>query len=229
MTMDCKRCGAPLDATMEQCPYCGTPTPLDETAREEKLKRRLEAERKKKLAGLAQVKHVPGALTPLLYLCTLALWSPYWYATRMKQLDALSSHVKLSAWIVLIFALSWASCFCTGTIRAGIVEPLVDHGVLSWEPEIEGKTGSDGEPLTREKAIEQEIFEWLLGVSIVASAWLAFRTRTILQQHASRYLDKAVAVQVVAPSGTLLFLFGPMYLQSQINKMISMELLAPKI
>ncbi|MBQ9581713.1 MAG: hypothetical protein IJR21_05010 [Synergistaceae bacterium] len=64
---------------------------------------------------------------------------------------------------------------------------------------------------------------------IVASGWLAFKIRVILQNYASKYLDKAVAVQSIAPSGVLLFLFGAAYLQTQINKMIGMEILAPKI
>ena len=38
-----------------------------------------------------------------------------------------------------------------------------------------------------------------------------------------------VALSAVAPSNGLLILFGPMYLQYQVNKMISMELLSPKI
>ena len=207
--MNCKQCGAPLEAGAELCPYCGMPTPYDEALvgekQKEKQRLRQEAERQKKLAGLSQMKYVSGAFIPILYLFTLFLWSPYWYATRMKSLNELSSPVKLPAWIVGVFALSFVSVFCTESIQ-----------------EVMGYAGWNIEDM-------YDISNAALGVAAVASAWLAFRVRDILQAHASQYLEKAVAVRTIAPSGMLLLLFGPAYLQSQVNKMIAMELLTPKI
>ena len=113
--------------------------------------------------------------------------------------------VKLPAWLVGVFALSFVSVFCAESIQewagyAGlIVEDILD------------------------------ISSTALGVAAVASGWLAFRVRDILQAHASQYMEKAVAVRTIAPSSGMLLLFGPAYLQSQINKMIAMELLTPKI
>ena len=42
-------------------------------------------------------------------------------------------------------------------------------------------------------------------------------------------METSAAIHTVVPSNVLLILFGVMYLQYQVNKMISMELLAPQI
>ena len=69
----------------------------------------------------------------------------------------------------------------------------------------------------------------VFGASFLLSIWLAFRVKDILWAHASQYLEKAVVVHTIAPSVTLLVVFGPLYLQTQINKMIFMELLTPSV
>lgn len=59
--------------------------------------------------------------------------------------------------------------------------------------------------------------------------YLVFQIRKILRVYASKYVDKATAIILVAPSGVLLFFFGTIYLQTQINKMIKAELFAPEV
>lgn len=213
--MNCKQCGAPLEAGTELCPYCGSPTPYDETFAGEKLlqrqKQRQEEERRRKLSGLARMKYVPGPFAAVLYFCTFFFYSPWWYATRMKSLNGLSSPVKLPAWLVAVFALSCVSVFYTDPA----LQCLKYLAELLGEGDIETDSGS------------VSVYAW--SIAVVASGWLAFRVRDILQNHASRYLERAVAVMTIAPSGMMLLFAGPLYLQLQVNKMISMELLTPKI
>lgn len=199
--MKCESCGAPLEQGMERCPYCGTLVPVDEKVLEARERR----ERKRKLENLPQMKLVPGAMLVLLYVITCGLYAVYWYAMRMKDLNNLNAdsdnkNFKVPAWLVAVFAIAYIAVFIFSD--------------SSTEPEVNEF---------------QDLFNIALGVVIVASGWLAFKIRVILQNYASKYLDKAVAVQSIAPSGVLLFLFGAAYLQTQINKMIGMEILAPKI
>ena len=59
--------------------------------------------------------------------------------------------------------------------------------------------------------------------------WLVFRVREILRLYASKNISGSAAERYIAPSVLWTVLFGSIYLQSQINKMIQMEILAPKV
>ena len=206
--MKCESCGAPLEQGMERCPYCGTLVPVDEKLLEEKAKR----ERKRKLENLPQMKYVPGAMLAVLYVFTAGLYAIYWYAMRMKDLNNLNSDnksLKVPAWLVAIFALSFIAVFMLCNAQGDYSAGMAD--------------------IETEASILQDYFNYALAIAILASGWLAFRVRSILQSYAANYIDKAVAVQTIAPSGVMLCLFGAAYLQMQINKMIGMEILAPKI
>ena len=74
-----------------------------------------------------------------------------------------------------------------------------------------------------------ELFNYAAGIAFVASVYLAFSVRSILQEYASRFMERNIAVATVAPSGVLLVLFGPLYLQACVNRLIKMKFLAPKI
>lgn len=198
--MKCEGCGAPLDEGMERCPYCGTLVPVDES----RLKLKQQEERLKKLEGLARMKYVPSSFLVIAYIFTAGLYSVYWYAMRIKDINNLDPdyNVKLPAWGVAIFGLLCCAQFLTEEI--GIAFGL---------------------------SLEQSdsVLNVIVALVILTSVWLAFRVRRIFQNYAAKYLDKAVAVGSVASSGVMLILFGAAYLQSQVNKMISMEILAPKI
>ena len=200
--MKCTGCGAPLETGTEICPYCGMATPYGESLAEDKLEQKREAERKKRLEGLPAMKYVAGAFIPVLYFLTFFCYSPYWYATRMAKLNSLGTRAKLAAWAVGLHALLW---FC--------VLMLPNGGLgLSFLP-VDGQT----------------LFEYALGVDIVLSGWIAFKARDVLQEYASQTMERSVAIMTVVPSNMMLLLFGPMYLQYQVNRMISAELLAPQI
>ena len=61
------------------------------------------------------------------------------------------------------------------------------------------------------------------------SAYIAFQVKDMLQSYALSRMNKTAVIKIVAPSGICLFLFGPLYLQYQINKMIDMELMSPEL
>ena len=183
--MKCATCGAPLEAGMERCPYCGSTTSYGETLLEEKVRQKQDEEKRRRLENLPRMKYVSGAFIPILYFCTFAWYAPLWYGLRLRALNALNPPVF-------------------------------------FLPNSDGLLGlSQGQ--------WQSYFDTALGVAIVLSVWLAFKARSILQGYAAKSMEAGVAVHTVAPSNVLLILFGPMYLQYQINKMISMDLLAPQI
>ena len=86
--MICQHCGAPLETGVELCPFCGSPTPYDEMLLDEKIQRKQALQRKKKLEGLAAIKHVSGLSLPFLWIATLGIYSPCLLYTSPSPRDA---------------------------------------------------------------------------------------------------------------------------------------------
>ena len=148
------------------------------------------------------MKYVSAAFSVFVYIITFGGYAPYWYATRIAHLNALNSGKKIPAWAAGIFALAFCGAF--------------------FSDNIAGLFGGGQE-------LAQIIFDWSAGIGLVVSVYLAFAVRNILQAHAAKFMDKNIAVGSVAPSSVMLVLFGPLYLQHSVNRMIGMKLLAPKI
>ena len=200
--MICKYCGAPVEANEEVCKYCGKMTEHGEHMLEER--KRLEQEEKKRhaLDNLPVFKYVSMTFMIFVYVITLGAYSPYWYATRIASFNGLNTSKKFPAWAAGIFGVAW----CISFISPGSAESFAVIGEFS-----------------------QEIFNYAMGIAFTASIYLAFISRNILQEYATKFMEKNIAVGSIAPSGIMLVCFGPVYLQHCINKMISMKILAPKI
>lgn len=201
--MKCKACGAPLELDDEKCKYCGTITPYGEEKFRERETLKQENERRKGLENLPQMKYVPAGFLVTAYIFTVGLYSVYWYAMRMKPLNSLGTQAKLPAWLTGIFALLSVVFF--------MVQPdsLSEYGLSAENAET--------------------VVNVILSLEILVSAWLAFTVKKILQEHAANFVGKNTAVQIAAASNVMLILFGAAYLQLQVNKMIKMNMFAPKI
>ena len=201
--MKCNACGAPLEAGQEKCTYCGTLTPYGEEKFKQREAQKIEAERQQRLDSLPAMKFVPASATVLLYIFTGTFYSPYWYAVRMKSLNSLGTKAKLQAWAVGVFAVLMFATFMLPSYdltASGISEELSEN-----------------------------IYNTVLSLLILVSGWLAYSVKNILQEHAAQFIGKTNAVQSIANSNLMLILFGPAYLQLQVNKMIKMNMFAPKI
>ena len=161
-----------------------------------------EHKRHEAIENLPKIKYVSEAFMILVYVITMGYYAPYWYATRMKPLNDLDSGTKLPAWAVGLYALACMAVF--------------------FVTDLESTLGLDAD-------LSQEIFNYIAAIVFVGSIWLAFWIRKILQGYAAKFMDKDIAVGTIASSGVMLVFFGPLYLQSSINKMIKMKLLAPQI
>lgn len=203
MNTKCKACGAPVEAGTEKCPYCGTLTDYGEEKFREREARQKEDEKRRKLENLPAMKYVSPAFVAVLYVVTVGLYSVYWYAMRMKPLNSLGTKAKIPAWLVAVFALVYMGFFFL---------PGYDTAEYGLDPEL-----------------SETVYGYALAGVMLASGWLAFMARRVLQEYASGLMDRTQAVNVIAPSGLMLILFGAGYLQSQINRMIRMNLFSPKI
>ena len=201
--MKCKACGAPLEVNDEKCKYCGTITPYGEEKFRERETLKQESERRKEIENLPQMKYVSLGFLVTAYIFTAGLYSVYWYAMRMKPLNSLDTQTKLPAWLTGIFALLSVVFFMV-------------------QPDTISEFG-----LSEENA--ETVFNVLLSLVILVSVWAAFTVKKILQEYASNFVAKNTAVQIVAASNVLLILFGAAYLQSEVNKMIKLNMFAPKI
>ncbi|MBQ7154053.1 MAG: zinc ribbon domain-containing protein [Synergistaceae bacterium] len=199
--MNCKHCGAPIEANDEVCQYCGKLTDYGEHMLEERRIQEQEDERRRALENLPVMKYVSVLFAAVIYIFTACGYSVWWYAMRIAPLNALGTKKKFPVWALLILAVSWA----------GMI--LLPGGNIQGLPE----------------ELSGEIYNYAFGVAFVASIFLAFSVRGMLQEYASGLMEKTLAVNTIAPSGIMLILFGPLYLQHSINKMIAMKLLAPKI
>ncbi|MBR4195580.1 MAG: hypothetical protein IKQ95_02575 [Synergistaceae bacterium] len=201
----CHSCGAPLEISCEKCPYCGTVTPYGEEKFRERESQKKDDERRKALENLPAMKFVAMSFIAVLYIFTLGLYSVCWYALRMKPLNSLSTKTKLPAWLVAVFAILYAGLF--------LMPPEISEYIVSGVDEETAYT----------------VFDIVLALVILSSGWLAFITRKILQEHAANFMEKSQAVNVIAPSGVMLILFGAGYLQSQVNRMIKINMFSPQV
>ena len=235
--MHCPNCGAPIDENDEVCQYCGTVTPHGHELRSER--KRLEA-----LENLPTMKYVSVAFTVFVYVFTLGCYSPYWYATRIAHLNALNSGKKFPAWAAGVLMLAFFGMYMSSSVAAlfggseGIEQEVFNYSAavvfvvsiylafafcgVFLSDNIAGLFGGGQE-------LAQLIFDWAAGIGLVVSVYLAFAVRNILQAYAAKFMDKNIAVGSVAPSSIMLVLFGPLYLQHSVNRLIGMKLLAPKI
>lgn len=133
-------------------------------------------------------------------ILTAGCYSPYWYATRIAALKSLLPGKKFPVWAIVIFVLAW--------------------GLVILLP------GNDAENPSELVHTANNCAVW---AAIIASIYLAFSVRKILQEYAAKFMEADIAVESIAPSGVKLVIFGAIYLQSCINKMIRMKILAPKI
>lgn len=151
---------------------------------------------------LPKMKHVSVAFMIFAYVFTLGWYASYWYATRMMQLIALTDDAKKKLGVALgaaVLALSFLGMW-TG------------KETLEW-------LGLD----------KQTVFNYSVDTAIIVSLYLGFVVRSILQSYAAGLIGRNVAVGTIAPSGVMLVLFGAVYLQHGINRMMKMKLLAPKL
>lgn len=80
----------------------------------------------------------------------------------------------------------------------------------------------------------ESIYSLALPVSWLSGIYTAFQVKNILRAYALKNIDLINSgsiniINLVAPSSILLILFGSIYLQVQINKMIKSELFKPEI
>ena len=198
--MNCQNCGAPLKAEDELCEYCGTMTQYGMTMLQERKRLEQEEHRRHALENLPKFKYVPMPMVIALCILTLGCYAPYWYITRTASLKSLTDSKNFPVWAAVIFVIAW--------------------GLVVILPSGEEENAS-------------ELLQWANNCAVwgalIASIYLAFAVRKILLAYAVKFMQADIAVESIAPSGVKLALFGAIYLQSCVNKMIKMKLLAPKI
>ena len=198
--MNCQNCGAPLKAEDEVCEYCSTMTQYGMTMLQERKRLEQEEHRRHALENLPKIKYVPTPFVIAACILTLGCYAPYWYATRITSLRDLAHDKKFPVWAAMIFVIAW--------------------GLVVLLPSGEEENASELLQLVNNCAV------W---GALLASVYLAFSVRKILLAYAAKFMEADIAVESIAPSGVKLALFGAIYLQSCINKMIKMKILAPKL
>ncbi len=221
--MNCTSCGAPISSDEEKCSYCGTITPYGEKMNEARRKERLRQERQEHEAeelrrkaaqesdfkrqerlSRAKFKYVPVLFVIVFYALTGMLYGPYWYISRASSLNNLSESggKKLSKWLCVFYAVLCVAVF-----------------MFPSQAEEYGISATDD---------ASNYWVFALVFAVVLSVWLAFRTRTILNEYAGGFKNNIFGLPF-DPFSILLFIAGPLYLQFEVNRMIKRGLLSPKI
>ena len=153
--------------------------------------------------NLPQVKYASEIFIVIISVFTLGLYGIYWYANRRGSFNNLVKGLKFPDIALGIYIVGWIMLFMAS---------------------------SGGDPELAEAAEESNDIVGIAYLIIWAGAlWMSFGIKKILHEYISLKCKDEAAVKLLKFSDVMLFCFGYIYLQVQINKMINAEILAPKL
>ena len=199
MPLNCKACGAPLKGDEEHCPYCGSFINFEDRPGWNAGNQKNGADK-----SLPRVKYASEIFIVIISVFTLGLYGIYWYSNRRGSLNGLVDGMRFPDIALGIYIVGW------------IMLLLASAG---------------GDPELAETAAEES--SDIVGIAYLViwagALWLSFGIKKILCGYISLKCRDEAAAKLLKFSDLMLFCFGYIYIQVQINKMIHAEILAPKI
>jgi len=188
------------------CKTCGAPLKGDEEHcpycgsfidYEDRPVKNKKPERENK--NLPQIKYASEAFIITVSIFTFGIYGIYWYFSRRKSLNGLVEGFKFPDIALGIYIVGWLMFMCFTS---------------SEDPELASESS-----------------ESLAGIGCiiiwVGAAWMSFSIKKILLEYLKQNCKDEAVLKVITFSDVMLFIFGYIYLQIQINKMINAEFFAP--
>ena len=189
------------------CKTCGAPLKGDEEhcpycgsfIDYEDRPKKKESEREHK--NLPQIKHASEIFIITVSIFTLGIYGIYWYISRRKSLNGLVEGLKFPDIGFVIYIIGWCVFL--------------------------GMSSSDAEALDPENSESLAGYGYL--ILWAGALWMSFAIKKILKEYLTRTCKDEAVLKVIAFSDLMVFCFGYIYLQMQINKMIKAEILSPQL
>ena len=199
MPLNCKACGAPLKGDEEHCPYCGSFINFEDRPEYSA------GEHKSAMDGkLPKVKYASEIFIVIISVFTLGLYGVYWYFSRRGSFNNLVKGKRFPDIALGIYIVGWIMLFMASS---------------EGDPELAGTAAEESNNIVG-----------IAYLVIWASAlWMSFGIKKILREYISLKSKDTATAKLLNFSDIMLFCFGYIYLQVQINRMIDAELLAPKL
>ena len=149
--------------------------------------------------NLPQIKHVSEIFVIVVSIFTFGLYGIYWYFSRRKSFNGLVEGLKFPDIGFVIYVIGWLMFFF-----------MEDPGAADNE-----EAGS--------LAYIGSIIIW------IGAAWMSFSIQKILKKYLAEHCGDKTVLKIINFSDVMTFIFGYIYLQVQINKMIQAEILSPQL
>ena len=151
--------------------------------------------------NLPRFKYASEIFVIVISIFTLGLYGIWWYISRRKSINAIANGSKFPDIGLVLYIIGWIM-------------------FLSF-------SSSDAQELDPESA---ENFVGYGYIILWAGAlWMSFAIKKILKDYLAQTCKDEAIIKVINFSDVMIFIFGYIYLQMQINKMIHAEIFAPNL
>ena len=151
--------------------------------------------------NLPQIKYASEIFIIVVSIFTFGIYEIYWYISRRKSFNGLVEGLKFPDIGFVIYVIGW----------------LMFLFMSSEDPEM-AETEEAGS-----LAYIGYIIIW------IGAAWMSFAIQKILKKYLAEHCGDEAILKVINFSDVMTFIFGCIYLQIQINKMIQAEILSPQL
>ncbi|MBR2209282.1 MAG: DUF4234 domain-containing protein [Synergistaceae bacterium] len=188
------------------CKTCGAPLKGDEEhcpycGSFIEYEDRPKTKKEKEHKNLPQIKYASEIFIITVSIFTLGIYGLYWYISRRKSFNALSEGVKFPDIGLVIYVIGWMMFLAFSSSDAQDVDPDNAESLAGYG----------------------YLVIW------IGALWLSFGIKKILKDYLTKTCKDEAILKVIAFSDLMIFCFGYIYLQMQINKMIKAELLSPDL
>ena len=189
------------------CKTCGAPLKGDEEhcpycgsfIEYENRPKQQKPEREQK--NLPGIKYASEIFVIVVSIFTIGLYGIYWYFSRRKSFNNLDESFKFPDIGLVIYVIGW----------------LIFFFMSAEDPEM-----ADLE--------EAESFSYIGAIVIwIGALWMSFAIQKVLKKYLTEHCADEAVLKVISFSDVMTFIFGYIYLQIQINKMIQAEILSPQL